>query len=45
MRNSEDKNEIIFCEENKPKNIKIVRFGRPELCDSDVHCKSLEIRS
>lgn len=37
LKNSQEKGQIIYCEENEPKNLKIVRFGRPELCESDIY--------
>ncbi|CAD8099220.1 unnamed protein product [Paramecium sonneborni] len=43
--NIENKNSIIFCFDYKPDYLKVVRFGRPEKCDSDIYRMSLEIRS
>ncbi|CAD8181032.1 unnamed protein product [Paramecium octaurelia] len=46
IRNSIDTpNSIIYCFDNKPDKLKILRFGRPEKCDQDIQRQSLEIRS
>ncbi|CAD8086625.1 unnamed protein product [Paramecium sonneborni] len=41
----DDQNSIINCSDEQPDHLKVVRFGRPELCENDIARYSLEIRS
>ncbi|CAK64865.1 unnamed protein product (macronuclear) [Paramecium tetraurelia] len=45
QKNIEEQNSIIYCFNQKPDFLKVIRFGRPGLCESDIEENSLEILS
>ncbi|CAD8176971.1 unnamed protein product [Paramecium pentaurelia] len=45
QKNIQEQNSIIYCFKQKPDYLKVVRFGRPNLCDQDIEQHSLEIQS
>ncbi|CAD8174832.1 unnamed protein product [Paramecium octaurelia] len=41
----ETQNSIIYCSEEQPQSLKVLRYGRPDLCENDIARYSVEIRS
>ncbi|CAD8107812.1 unnamed protein product [Paramecium sonneborni] len=44
-KNTQEKDSIIYCFDYKPEFLKVIRFGRPSLCDQDIAKLSLEIQA